>query len=397
MDTVIIINLNGNAFHIAEPACLALRSYLEQARVQLQDNPDRDEILSDLEQAIADKCTRYLGAHKNVVSTNEMAQILRQMGPVQGDAAGPAQPDATAHPSSGTAGAPGNAGASGNAGAPRRLYRIRDGAMVSGLCKGIAAYFNIDVSIIRLIFVALAILTGGLWALLYIVMLFVIPSADTEEERAAAAGQPFNAQELIDRAKLHYAKFRSKQWRGQWREQRRAWRRQWREETWWWRAHMQGHAHAWAARTGYVGRVLAGVTIPLLALIGAALFIVWLVAVVSLTTTGAIFGWVIAGPMPLWLAVLLLFMVYGMISGPIRHARRAAYFATGGFSHPWFAAWDGILWIGILAFAGWFLYGHYPAAHDFLQHLPERLAAMWNNVFDSMLHKPAPPQNGPTA
>jgi DNA-binding transcriptional MocR family regulator len=55
MNTVIIVNLNGNAFHIEEPGYVALRAYLDAAGAQLEDNPDKGEILADLEQAIADK------------------------------------------------------------------------------------------------------------------------------------------------------------------------------------------------------------------------------------------------------------------------------------------------------------------------------------------------------
>jgi hypothetical protein len=46
MNTVIIINLNGNAFHLEEPGYHSLRDYLERAQAQLRDNPDRAEIMA---------------------------------------------------------------------------------------------------------------------------------------------------------------------------------------------------------------------------------------------------------------------------------------------------------------------------------------------------------------
>ena len=64
----------------------ALRAYLQVAEQRLAGNPDQTEILADLEQAIADKCRRYLGPHKNVVSSEEVAEVLREMGPVDGGA-----------------------------------------------------------------------------------------------------------------------------------------------------------------------------------------------------------------------------------------------------------------------------------------------------------------------
>ena len=58
----------------------------------------------------------------------------------------------------GTAGV-GNGGAGSTAApAPKRLYQIRDGAMISGLCNGIAAYFNVDPTFVRVAFVAAAII-----------------------------------------------------------------------------------------------------------------------------------------------------------------------------------------------------------------------------------------------
>ncbi|HYM36036.1 MAG TPA: hypothetical protein VET48_11605, partial [Steroidobacteraceae bacterium] len=82
MNKVVIANLNGNAYQLEEAGYEALRQYLDRAAAQLKDNPDKAEIIADLEQAIAEKCASYLGSHKNVVSSEEIAQILKQMGPV---------------------------------------------------------------------------------------------------------------------------------------------------------------------------------------------------------------------------------------------------------------------------------------------------------------------------
>ena len=119
------------------------------------------------------------------------------------------------------------------AGAPRRLYLIHEGAMLAGVCTGLAAYLHVDVTIVRIVFLLLALITRGGFGLAYLVLAFVIPPADTSEERAAAHGQPFNAQELIDRAKKNYADFTdSHDWRRRWRREQRAWRRQWRAARW---------------------------------------------------------------------------------------------------------------------------------------------------------------------
>ena len=215
MQKVIGINLNGNAYQLDESGYEALREYLARAEQALSKNPDRAEILRDLEQAIAEKCQRYLGAHKSVVTASEVNQIIAEMGPVDA-AAGTSRERGESSEQPG-------AEETGQRSTPKRLYRIVDGAMIAGVCNGLAAYFQVDVTIVRIAFVAAALLTKGFAIVAYIVMMFDVPEAKTPQARAAAAGTPFNAKEIIDRAKKQYAAGQ-KQWRRQWRQQRRHWR-----------------------------------------------------------------------------------------------------------------------------------------------------------------------------
>ena len=353
MNTVIIINLNGNAFHLEEPGFQSLRAYLERAQAQLKDNPDKAEIMADLEQAIADKCAHFLRPHKNVISAAEIGEVLKEMGPVQSENAADAGAAASNTPNAGT-----KSGAAAPD-APKRLYQIREGAMLSGVCTGLAAYLNIDVTIVRIAFVLLALLTTGVWILVYLIMMLVVPFANTGEEYAAAAGAPFNAQEVIDRAKKHYAEFKdSKEWRRHWRQQRREWRRRWHEGAYWWGHNLQRNVHQFSSSAGYGGHLGATLLIPFLAVFNAVLFCACVAAIVSLATTGAIFGWVVAGSIPLWASILILMIFYSLISRPLRHARRAIYFSTSGHNYFWFAAWYEVLSTGVLILVCWFAYTH---------------------------------------
>jgi phage shock protein PspC (stress-responsive transcriptional regulator) len=383
MNTVIIINLNGNAFHLEEPGFQSLRAYLERAQAQLKDNPDKTEIMADLEQAIADKCGRFLRPHKNVLTAAEIDEVLKEMGPVQSDNAADAGVAASQPSAESKAG--GAAGA-----APKRLYQIREGAIISGVCTGLAAYFNIDVTIVRIAFVLLTILTTGIWILVYLGMMLAVPYANTGEEHAAATGTPFNAQEVIDQAKKHYAEFKdSKEWRRHWRQQRREWRRRWHENAYWWGHNLQRNVHQFSTGAGYGGHLGATLLIPFLAVLNAMLFCAWIAAIVSLATTGAIFGWVIGGSIPLWVSILILMFFYSMISRPLRHARRALYWNTSGNSYYWFAAWYEIFSTGVLILVCWFAYTHVPEVHDFFQHFAQNLTMMWNNIVESFHHTAA--------
>jgi len=177
MNKVITINLGGNAYQLEEGGYDTLRAYLETATAQLQHNPDRDEILSDIERAIAEKFRALLASHKTVVETKEVAAVLAEMGPIEAEPGEASRPGASsAGATSGTSGqkTAGEEKAAGSGGTPRRLYRIQEGAMIAGVCNGIAAHMNIDPTLVRLAFVLLTIFWGtGL--LVYVVMAIVVP------------------------------------------------------------------------------------------------------------------------------------------------------------------------------------------------------------------------------
>jgi phage shock protein PspC (stress-responsive transcriptional regulator) len=428
MRTVITISLNGNAYQLDAVGYDALQAYLQVAEQRLAGNPDQEEILADLEQAIADKCSRYLGPHKNVISADEVAEVIREMGPVDGGAGESAAqggggresgsgfaPGTGASPGAGTAqgaGAgrtytpgeyadavgetwtTGNAGAGGQgatgaaaagsaAEAVRRLYQIRDGAVISGVCKGLAAYLNIDVSVVRILFVVLAIVTGGVWILVYVVMMFVIPYAQTSEQHAAAHGWPFNAEEVIARAKSHYAAFKvSEKWRRQqWREERRMWRdqrKQWQDERRAWeraggsRGAPPPPPPPWSStppsNATYSSQVVNGVVTPLLELVGAVLFIAFLVALISIGTRHRIFGWSLPMDIPGWVGIVALIVLYRVVVAPLRRARSAAYYGAP-LGQGWLALWGVLLWLAIVTFFAWLAWQHWSEVQGFFQQL----------------------------
>ncbi len=58
----------------------------------------------------------------------------------------------------------------------KRLVKSEENKMICGVCGGIAEYFNIDPTIVRLV-VAAAAIWGGLGVLFYIVAAVVMPSS----------------------------------------------------------------------------------------------------------------------------------------------------------------------------------------------------------------------------
>ena len=64
------------------------------------------------------------------------------------------------------------------------LVRSRTGRMVAGVCAGVAEYFGIDVTLVRVIVAVVAVITGGAGVLAYLVAWVIIPE---EDEKAPTA------------------------------------------------------------------------------------------------------------------------------------------------------------------------------------------------------------------
>jgi len=92
MNKVISINLNGNAYQLEEGGFEALRAYLDTAGRRLESNPDKAEIIADIEEAIAAKFRSLLGPNKTVIVTKEVADIIADMGPVEDPLGAPEAP-----------------------------------------------------------------------------------------------------------------------------------------------------------------------------------------------------------------------------------------------------------------------------------------------------------------
>lgn len=355
MQKVITINLNGNAYQLEETGYDALRAYLDDAARALEGNPDRAEIISDLEQAIADKCRHVLGAHKSVVTSAEVAQIITEMGPI----------DASEGIGGGGTGAGPASGASATPGA-KKLFRIPDGAMIGGVCTGLAAYFAVDVTIVRIGFVLAAALTHGAGILVYVAMMFLVPEATTPDQRAAAGTAPFNAQDVVDRAKRGYAEG-TRRLRWQWRRQQRQWRRSAPA------APVMAPGVVYAARPPRIAVAL----LPVFALANLALFLAMAAVLVMLVNTGEVFGRALPEDVPLWAAVLVLLVGYQVLSSPLRAGARWSQAQPG-----WYAFWNTVIALVGMAFVFWIASNNMPELREFLERMPEILRDFGDAVRD---------------
>ena len=164
MHRVIDIHLVGHTspFRVHEDAFDGLSRYLDQARSRLADDPDRAEVMNDLERSIGAKLTDRLGSDDHILTLEDVRAVLDEVGSVGADDGGstPAVMDRPRR---------------------RRLYRIQEGQDIAGVCTGIAAYSEIPLDWIRGIFTLLALVTAGLFVLVYFAVAFFLPVAPTRE------------------------------------------------------------------------------------------------------------------------------------------------------------------------------------------------------------------------
>ncbi|MCD4673227.1 MAG: PspC domain-containing protein [Anaerolineaceae bacterium] len=72
----------------------------------------------------------------------------------------------------------------------RKLYRSEADRMVGGVCGGLGDYLDIDSTLVRIIFVVLALM-GGPGFLVYLILLVIVPSEETMAS---------NSQHVVDAA-----------------------------------------------------------------------------------------------------------------------------------------------------------------------------------------------------
>jgi phage shock protein PspC (stress-responsive transcriptional regulator) len=243
----------------------------------------------------------------------------------------------------------------------KRLYKIREGAMWGGVCNGLAAYMGLDVTWVRIGLVVLTLFTG-VTLLVYLAMLVIVPYADTAEDRAAAFGVPFNTEDIISRAKKNFDESNHR-WHAEWRRQQRHWNKQFRDMN----AQLRQTVANVAPHMSPVSQGILTVFLPIAAIVGAVIFVGWILAMFSLITQHNIFGWGLPHGMPLWIGIVLLVLAYVLITAPLKMVRHGAHRGAG--HHPGWGALYGLLWIGFTVLFFWVAYHWFPGVRELVDSL----------------------------
>jgi phage shock protein PspC (stress-responsive transcriptional regulator) len=184
----VTVLLNGSTLQFDEAAYARLQQYLAESASLLEGDPDPQEILGDLERAVVDQCRRRMTADQTIVTLAELEPALEEIGAVQ-------------VPNGGTAPEPAREAGRNTA---RPLRQISEGAVDSGVCQGLARYFALDVTLLRVIFVLLLLGTGGGMLFVYLALMLLMPYAPLEPGAAPLRWLPAKCRRFVEfvRAKL---------------------------------------------------------------------------------------------------------------------------------------------------------------------------------------------------
>ncbi len=183
MKKTLTVNLNSIVFHIDDDAFDMLQRYLHEIADHFQSEDEKKEIMADIEARIAELFSEKLQKNKNVVTLSDVEEIIEIMGkPSQytdeEEEAPKAQKDDKKQQKS------------------RRFYRDPENSILGGIAGGLAAYFNIDVTWIRIILVVLVFLGVGFIIPIYIVVWFVAPAAVTASQRLEMQGEDVTVENI---------------------------------------------------------------------------------------------------------------------------------------------------------------------------------------------------------
>jgi phage shock protein PspC (stress-responsive transcriptional regulator) len=187
MKITVSINLGGYSFNIDEDAYAELKRYLKNLELHFAGEESSSEILSDIETRMAELFRAKLTSYKQVINIDDVHQAVSVMGTPEdiSDADGPSARDKFS--------APGY----------HRMYRDTDHRIIGGVCSGMAAYWDLEPWIMRVIFVVLAI-SGGLGILVYLILYIVLPEAKTTAQKIEMKGNPVNIHNIKESVKKEF-------------------------------------------------------------------------------------------------------------------------------------------------------------------------------------------------
>lgn len=184
MKKIIETGVGGRCFSFEEDAFDGLQAYLDEFRRRVDMGNMTSEVMDDVESRIGELLSSKVFTSKEVISLPMIESIISQLG----------MPDGTGEESeNATNENKGDNKMENNAN--KKFYRDSDSKFIGGVCSGLAIYFNVDVMLIRIVFLVLLLAgTAGFWA--YVILWIVAPLATTAAQKCELRGLPVTAENM---------------------------------------------------------------------------------------------------------------------------------------------------------------------------------------------------------
>ncbi len=149
MNKTVNINLASTFFYIDESAYAKLKAYLKKLEDGFKNTVGKEEILKDIEARIAELFQEIKTNSDYVISEADVEKIIAVLGQPEDFLSEEEEEEVeeTIH---------------------KKLFRDPDDNYIGGVASGLGHYFGIDTSWIRLIWLLLAVFSGGTFILIYL-------------------------------------------------------------------------------------------------------------------------------------------------------------------------------------------------------------------------------------
>ncbi|WP_430811736.1 MULTISPECIES: PspC domain-containing protein [unclassified Carboxylicivirga] len=199
MKKTVSINISGQMFYIDEDAYTRLRAYLDKIETTFRSQDSGDEIIADIESRVAEIFNERIDKEAGVVTLEMVDEVIATMGePEQFDEGESDEKKSYTPPNTLVFRKP-----------SRRFYRDVDNRVLGGVCAGIAAYFGIDVTLVRIL-TALFIIFTGVGLLIYLILWIALPPARTTAQKLHMRGERITIENIERSIRDEYDEVRRK-------------------------------------------------------------------------------------------------------------------------------------------------------------------------------------------
>jgi phage shock protein PspC (stress-responsive transcriptional regulator) len=193
MNKTININLAGLFFHIDEDAYQRLQRYLAAVRRSFTGTTGADEIMNDIESRIAELFLEKRANEQQVISINHVEEVIAIMGQPEDYEV---DEDIFTEQTSSRQRPYRNRG--------KQLFRDTQDGYVGGVSAGLAHFLGIDAIWVRLLWAIFTILSSGFIVLLYVIFWILVPDAVTTNQRLTMMGKEVNITNIEENFKAGF-------------------------------------------------------------------------------------------------------------------------------------------------------------------------------------------------